>query len=156
VIADARSLPFADRVADVALAFHVLADLPDPLVGLREIKRILRPGGRCLVLETTCYPEHDLPHDYVRLMPTGLELLAQGVGLEPVALIRLGGFFARCAQLWNSFVMGWFMARGANLIGRLGILAANVLAWLLDKMFPHPRLAPDYLFVLRAVKEDPV
>jgi SAM-dependent methyltransferase len=43
--AEAARLPFADARFDAALAVHVLYFWPEPLVELREIRRVLRPGG---------------------------------------------------------------------------------------------------------------
>ena len=49
--ADALALPFADRSFDgVAVAFGI-RNFADALAGLREMRRILRPGGACGVLE---------------------------------------------------------------------------------------------------------
>lgn len=43
--AEAARLPFADARFDAVLAVHVLHFWPAPLVELREIRRVLRPGG---------------------------------------------------------------------------------------------------------------
>jgi ubiquinone/menaquinone biosynthesis C-methylase UbiE len=43
--AEAAQLPFEPARFDAALAVHVLYFWPDPKVELREIRRILRPGG---------------------------------------------------------------------------------------------------------------
>ncbi len=42
---DLRALPLAEESVDGAAAVNSLYFLPDPLVGLREGRRILRPGG---------------------------------------------------------------------------------------------------------------
>jgi ubiquinone/menaquinone biosynthesis C-methylase UbiE len=48
---DARALPLADRSVD-AVTFHsVLYLLPDRGAALRETARVLRPGGRAVLLE---------------------------------------------------------------------------------------------------------
>ena len=49
--ADALSLPFADRSFDVAVSAFVLRNLADIDCGLREMRRILRPGGVLAVLD---------------------------------------------------------------------------------------------------------
>lgn len=43
------ALPFPDGRFDAALAVHVLYFWPDAVVELREILRVLRPGGRLLL-----------------------------------------------------------------------------------------------------------
>jgi SAM-dependent methyltransferase len=49
VRAYAEELPFTDRSFDVVVSFSVLAHVRDPGVALREIARVLMPGGRAFV-----------------------------------------------------------------------------------------------------------
>ena len=45
VVADAHMLPFRDSVFSLVVASHVLEHLDDPERALREIYRVLKPGG---------------------------------------------------------------------------------------------------------------
>ena len=45
VVTDIESLPFATGTVDVVFASHVLEHVRDLVVALREIRRVLRPGG---------------------------------------------------------------------------------------------------------------
>jgi len=45
VLADARSLPFADSSADAIFAAGLINHLPDTEAGLSELARVTRPGG---------------------------------------------------------------------------------------------------------------
>lgn len=42
---DIQSMPFAENSFDVVLCNHVLEHVNDDLVALREISRVLKPGG---------------------------------------------------------------------------------------------------------------
>jgi SAM-dependent methyltransferase len=48
---DAHNLPFLDATFDAAHCERVLMHLPDPAQAIREMRRVVRPGGRVLVAE---------------------------------------------------------------------------------------------------------
>jgi len=52
VAADLAQLPFADGSFDCVTCGYVLEHLPDPQPGLAEMARVLKPGGRLLLLTT--------------------------------------------------------------------------------------------------------
>jgi len=51
-VADAKGLPFADGSFDVVVCTQVLEFVPDVTTAIAEIRRVLRPGGRSLVMDT--------------------------------------------------------------------------------------------------------
>jgi SAM-dependent methyltransferase len=48
--ADAGRLPVATASCDAAVSVMAITDLPDLAGALREMRRVLRPGGRCVVV----------------------------------------------------------------------------------------------------------
>jgi len=48
---DAMRLPFADHTFDLATVAFGIRNVADPVAGLREMARVVRPGGRVVVLE---------------------------------------------------------------------------------------------------------
>jgi phosphatidylethanolamine/phosphatidyl-N-methylethanolamine N-methyltransferase len=48
---DAQRLAFPDAAFDAALATFVFCSVPDPVLGLQELGRVVRPGGQILLLE---------------------------------------------------------------------------------------------------------
>jgi ubiquinone/menaquinone biosynthesis C-methylase UbiE len=60
VQAPAEDLPFDDASFDTVTLIYVLCTVPDPGAALREIARVLRPGGRLLFIEHVRSPEPGL------------------------------------------------------------------------------------------------
>ena len=70
---DATSMPYEDGSFDAAYLVTVLGEIPDQDAAIRELARVLKPGGRLVVGELIGDPH------YVRLGP--LRLRASGAGL---------------------------------------------------------------------------
>ena len=50
-LGDAQALDFPNHTFDTAVATFVFCSVPDPVLGLRELARVVRPGGQVLLLE---------------------------------------------------------------------------------------------------------
>jgi ubiquinone/menaquinone biosynthesis C-methylase UbiE len=48
---DAQTLEFADDAFDSAIATFVFCSVPDPVSGMREIDRVVKPDGLIVLLE---------------------------------------------------------------------------------------------------------
>ena len=51
MIGDVLALPFPDRSFDIASIAFGIRNVDDPVAGLREMARVIRPGGKVAVLE---------------------------------------------------------------------------------------------------------
>lgn len=86
VTGDAQSLPLVDAMCDRVACNHVLYHVPDQVLALRELRRIVRPGGRVVIAtngagnnermyEVARHAASDLgrPHTFPRSSPFRLE-----------------------------------------------------------------------------------
>jgi ubiquinone/menaquinone biosynthesis C-methylase UbiE len=86
---DATALPYEDASVDAVALTAVLGEIPDPVAALREIRRVLKPGGRLVVGEL-----FGDPHFTTR---ASLEHQAAEAGLTFET--RSGNWFAYFARL---------------------------------------------------------
>jgi ubiquinone/menaquinone biosynthesis C-methylase UbiE len=66
---DGQSLPFPDNSHDAALSTWTLCTIPDVAAALREVRRVLKPGGTLHFLEHGLAPDERVRHWQHRLEP---------------------------------------------------------------------------------------
>lgn len=101
--ADICSLPFSDGEMDLVMEALVLEHIPEPLVALREMARVARPGATVLLVATRPHAP-DLPFRAVfHYKPYSehrvIEWMADS-GIEAVCVRRLTGFARLFAQAY--------------------------------------------------------
>lgn len=93
-----EDIPFADRGFDTVVCTYTLCSVSDPRQVLRELRRILKPGGRLLFLEHGRAPDPDVVRWQFRIEPAwtplaggchltrriGASLRANGFEVEPI------------------------------------------------------------------------
>lgn len=149
VIESPNNLPLEDGSVDTVLLSRMMGDVPDQSAFLKELARVLSPGGNILVYEAITYPQHDLPHDYWRVLPRGLEWMADRHGLNVAEIVYCGGYFSQVSTHLNTFVFGslskfWFtrpIGIGLRVLTNLACVA-------LDGLARRPMLASDYFALI--------
>lgn len=89
---DAQRLGFPPRLFDTALATFVFCSVPDPIRGLREVRRVLRPGGRLVLLEHVRSSLSGLGTVLDLLNPVLVRLTGANVNRDTVENVRRAGF----------------------------------------------------------------
>lgn len=110
-LADLNALPFAENVFDAALNIVTLEHLKYPAIALGEIARVLKPGGRLLLVAPHEWEVHQSPHDFFRYTRHGLRHLLEDAGFTELQIIPAGGYFRLLSRrLLNGlpfFTGGW-------------------------------------------------
>jgi SAM-dependent methyltransferase len=111
VFGDGNRLPFGAGTVDTVLSTEVLEHLPDPARCLREMRRVLKPGGRLLLTVPFLQPLHELPSDFYRFTPSSLRALAEDVGLVVERIEPRGNFAVACGALISQYLLRTLGAR---------------------------------------------
>lgn len=90
---DGQSLPFEDKSFDSALCTWTLCTIPDPEAALRELRRVLKPGGTLHFIEHGLAPDEKVRRWQHRLENFNKRMLG-GCHLtrQPTQLLEQAGF----------------------------------------------------------------
>lgn len=89
---DAQALAFKDEAFDTVVATFVFCSVPDPVAGLRELKRVLRTGGQLLLLEHV-RAEQPLVGALMDLLnPVATRMMGANINRRTVDNVRVAGF----------------------------------------------------------------
>ena len=89
VAADALRLPFADAAFDAVTISFGLRNLVDTVAGLREMARVVRPGGRLVVCEFSTPTWEPFRTVYMNYVMRALPPIARAVSSNPDAYVYL-------------------------------------------------------------------
>ena len=93
---DGQSLPLADDSHDTALSTWTLCTIPDVAAALREVRRVLRPGGALHFLEHGLAPDEAVRRWQRRLDPLEKRLVGGCSFTRPIVdLLTAAGFTIR-------------------------------------------------------------
>src|SRR3954465_10996930 len=86
---DGTQLPFADDTFDAVTISFGLRNIVDPLAGLREMRRVTRPGGRVVVCEFSHPTWAPFRTVYVEYLMRALPTVARALSSSPDAYVYL-------------------------------------------------------------------
>jgi SAM-dependent methyltransferase len=104
----ATALPFPDASFDVVLFSEVLEHVDEPVRAVKEIARVLKPGGRLLLTVPFNFMQHEVPHDHTRYTQFGLSALLRRHGLQPAYLSQRGSLLTLLVAQFEFLLRGGF------------------------------------------------
>ena len=113
---DGQSLPFAADSFDTALSTWTMCTIPDLDAALRELRRVLRPGGRLHFVEHGLAPDEKVRAWQNRLNPIQNRLFG-GCNLNRPTIDLLRGAGFEIVQADSYYEKGSPKTLGANTLG---------------------------------------
>jgi SAM-dependent methyltransferase len=150
VFGDGQALPIRANSIDTVLLLDVLEHLPTPEACVKEVQRVLRPGGKFILQVPFLYPLHDAPYDYQRWTCFGLRRLAQKYRFQIEMETSLGHPLESAALLTNlalsKTILNWVRQKHPLMLLSLllpwAMLWVNVFAWLLAQLSEQEDFMP--------------
>ena len=89
-----------NEIADLVLVPNLVHHVADQQALFSEMARIMKPEGQVFVFEPTLRELHQIPDDFLRYTPFGMQNILESVGLEPIDTKFEGGPFSAVGYCW--------------------------------------------------------
>jgi SAM-dependent methyltransferase len=87
------AIPVEDNRFDRIVFNQVLEHLPEPITVLKELHRVLKPGGLMICSAPLYYEEHEQPYDFYRYTQFGHRHLFDRSSFEMLSIEWMEGYF---------------------------------------------------------------
>jgi SAM-dependent methyltransferase len=92
-----HDMPIANEQFDAVLCTQVLEHLEWPRESVKEMHRVLKPGGKLYMTVPMAHPEHQTPYDFFRYTSYGLASICKQAGFHDIKITPFGGLWVRWA-----------------------------------------------------------
>jgi len=107
---DVQDLAFPDHIFDTVFATFVFCSVPDPVLGLRELRRVCKPGGMLLLLEHMRPGNPVLGLLFDLLNPMVVRMMGANINRRTMENIRRAGWRIRVEVRLSSDIVWWIEA----------------------------------------------
>ena len=100
VVGDIHKMPFPDASFDAVICKSVLEHVENPVAAVRELYRVLRPGGVGLIYVPFLFPYHAEPgfyKDFWRFTEDGIRWILRD--FSKIELVKVRGLFGTVAHM---------------------------------------------------------
>jgi ubiquinone/menaquinone biosynthesis C-methylase UbiE len=108
---DAQQLAFPDHFFDTVFATFVFCSVPDPVLGLKELKRICKPDGRLLLLEHMRPGNRVLGFIFDLVNPFVVRMMGANINRMTIDNIKSAGWQIKIEQKLSSDIVRWIEAK---------------------------------------------
>lgn len=128
------AIPTEGARYDLVVLTQVLEHIPDPVKILREMNRVLKPGGQLWASAPLFYVEHEVPFDFFRYTQFGWRHLASEAGFRVQDIQWLEGYLG---------TLSYQLGMAARVLPRRYLLTRIVFGLLARRYARRDVIAPD-------------
>lgn len=107
---DAQQLAFPDDFFDTVFASFVFCSVPDPVMGLKELRRVCKPDGRLVLLEHMRPGNPVLGFIFDLLNPLVVRIMGANINRMTIDNIKSAGWQIKIDQKLSSDIVRWIEA----------------------------------------------
>jgi ubiquinone/menaquinone biosynthesis C-methylase UbiE len=108
---DVQHLTFPDHAFDTIFATFVFCSVPDPVLGLQELKRICKPDGKLMLLEHMRPGNPILGFLFDMFNPMVVRMMGANINRRTMENIRRAGWRIQVEEHLSSDMVRWIEAK---------------------------------------------
>lgn len=108
---DVQELQFRDQSFDTVFATFVFCSVPDPVLGLKELRRVCKTGGRLLLLEHMRPENQFFGTLFDALNPLIVRMSGANINRKTIDNINSAGWTIETVMNLSSDIVRWIEAR---------------------------------------------
>ncbi len=116
-----HEMPIENEMFDAVLCTQVLEHLEWPRESVKEMHRVIKPGGKLYMTVPMAQNEHQVPYDFFRYTSYGLESICKHAGFNDIKITPFGGLWVRWAfelpRAMSIFPSAGIRSKKPNLVG---------------------------------------
>lgn len=125
---DGKKMPIKDNSYNTIIATEVLEHCFEPEILLKEIYRVLKPGGLLFFTVPFVWNFHETPYDAYRYTPFALERHLLNSGFKDIKIKATGGWHAAMAQMLGLWIKRSPMSlKKRRVFSKIGIVLIKYL-----------------------------
>ena len=110
---DVQQLDFPDNYFDTVFAAFVFCSVPDPVLGLKELNRVCKPGGKLLLLEHMRPGNVILGFIFDVLNPLVVRMMGANINRRTLENVLKAGWKIHVKEKLSSDIVWWIEAKPA-------------------------------------------
>lgn len=107
---DVQNLEFPDQVFDTVFATFVFCSVPDPVAGLKELRRVCKPDGKMILLEHMRPGNSFLGFIFDLLNPLVIRMMGANINRRTMDYIHMAGWRIKKEEKLSSDIVRWIEA----------------------------------------------
>lgn len=107
---DVQELQFPDQSFDTVFATFVFCSVPNPILGLKELRRVCKPEGRLILLEHVRPGNRILGLVFDALNPMVVRMMGANINRKTMDNIRQAGWNIDLEEQLSSDIVWWIEA----------------------------------------------
>jgi SAM-dependent methyltransferase len=152
IIASAYDTKLSSSSIDTILCTEVLEHLERPSNAIREMHRLLKPGGYVILTVPMFWHLHEEPRDFYRYTKYGLKYLFEDAGFKIEEVKPLSGFIVTFCQELVYFLRGFRKGRFLRWIINILCFLIQEIAYILNRFDKSHNFTCGYLVVANKSK----